>query len=271
MVCFDLDGTLLSDNKQVNTKDLETLKILGAKNILRIVATGRNLYSLKKVLPRNFPIDYAVFSSGAGIYNWKTQQIIKTWLMDKACIRQALQIIEAKKLNFTLHLPIPNNHHIFLNSSYLGANDLQNYVKHYQEFAQPFHPDKIPNKATQLVVLLNHKHKLFTYFKNQLPHLKIIRTTSPIDNQSNWIEIFNKNVSKANGIRYIATLLQIKNPKVFTIGNDYNDTDLLNFGHVSYVVNNAPDELKKKYKITGSNNENALSQALSNHLSFVFY
>jgi hydroxymethylpyrimidine pyrophosphatase-like HAD family hydrolase len=38
----------------------------------------------------------------------------------------------------------------------------------------------------------------------------------------------------------------------FVIGNDYNDIDLLEWGKHSYVVENAPHELRDKYQLTES-------------------
>ena len=72
MVVTDLDGTLLNPQHQISDKDLQSLKLLGDKNIYRVIATGRSPYSLNKVLPADFPIDYLIFSSGSGIINWNT-------------------------------------------------------------------------------------------------------------------------------------------------------------------------------------------------------
>ena len=50
MVITDLDGTLLDDNGKVSLTDMKSLYFLGEKNVIRVVATGRNFFSLSKVL-----------------------------------------------------------------------------------------------------------------------------------------------------------------------------------------------------------------------------
>jgi hypothetical protein len=51
----------------------------------------------------------------------------------------------------------------------------------------------------------------------------------------------------------------------FSIGNDYNDLDLLNFTSYSYLVENGPDELKPLFLKAASNENSAFSNSLKNH------
>lgn len=258
IVAFDLDGTLLNNQKQVGLKDYNTLIDIGKKGALRIAATGRNLYSLNRVLPPNFPIDYAIFSSGAGIYNWKTKEVLNSLHINIDDIKKVLKIIAPFKLNFTIHLPIPENHHILIYDKHAHSTDLKNYASFYKNYTSPINFDNLPLEATQMIVLLNSHAQLFDDFSKSICGLKTILTTSPIDNYSMWMEIFNQNVSKANGVKWLVNYLKINEPKIFAIGNDYNDLDLLNYADFSYVVGNAPKSIQKDFLVTVTNNENAL-------------
>lgn len=267
IIAFDLDGTLLNDNKQVSVDDLNTLNSLNRPNIIRIAATGRNYYSVKKVLSNDFPIDYLIFSSGAGIMHWVSKKIIFSKHIYKSDIEKTIEIIKPHLLNFTVHLPIPNIHHMLLYNSYPDAEDLVNYTSFYKEFSKPLHLDKIPELATQIIVLLNSKVSLYNKLKKQLLPLKTILTTSPVNNQSMWMEIFNRDVSKSNGIEWIRNQLKLNNATVFAIGNDYNDIDMLNYANTSFVVSNAPEELKEKYRVSKSNNKSGFSKAVKLFMS----
>ena len=76
IVFTDLDGTLLNSSSQLSPRNRDMLYQLGEQNILRVVATGRSLFSARRVLTMDFPIDYLVFSTGAGIIDWKKQHIL---------------------------------------------------------------------------------------------------------------------------------------------------------------------------------------------------
>ena len=73
-IITDLDGTILPQGENISTSTLHTLEQLGAEGIIRIIATGRTLFAARKFLPDNFPIDYLVFSSGAGIMRWRDKK-----------------------------------------------------------------------------------------------------------------------------------------------------------------------------------------------------
>jgi len=262
LVAFDLDGTLLSDNKTVSELDKQTLKELGIKGIVRVAATGRNLFSIQRLLRTDFPIDFAVFSSGSGIINWKSKEVLHKNHLKEAEIIQAIDAFMRNNLSFTVHLPIPKTHYMYLKLQDNNSVDLKNYTHFYKEYLSELDLNKIPKEATQLIALINNNKEMFTILSNELANLKVVLTTSPIDNSSLWVEIFNKNVSKANGLNWICNKLQIKSKETFSIGNDYNDLDMLNFTQHSFVVKNGKEELKQMFSISQSNNENGFTFAL---------
>ena len=77
MVITDLDGTLLQNDHTISKEDMDTLNLLGEMGICRVAATGRNLFKVRKALSPEAPFDYVICSSGAGIVDWKTQEIIR--------------------------------------------------------------------------------------------------------------------------------------------------------------------------------------------------
>jgi hypothetical protein len=52
-----------------------------------------------------------------------------------------------------------------------------------------------------------------------------------------------------------------------SIGNDFNDLDLLNWSSKSYVVDNSPYELKGMYDAVSSNNDSGFTQAVNEWMS----
>ena len=77
MVVTDLDGTLLQSDQTISQADWQTLEKLESLGVCRVAATGRNLYKVRLVLNEQSPFDYVIFSSGAGIMDWKKQKMIQ--------------------------------------------------------------------------------------------------------------------------------------------------------------------------------------------------
>jgi len=51
------------------------------------------------------------------------------------------------------------------------------------------------------------------------------------------------------------------------VGNDYNDLDLLEWAGKSYVVENAPTDLKARFPAVASNNHGGVAEAAKSLLA----
>jgi hypothetical protein len=77
------------------------------------------------------------------------------------------------------------------------------------------------------------------------------------------MEIFPEGVSKGHSVDWLCKYLgDIQPNEILAIGNDYNDLDLLNYTPNSYLVSNAPEELKQKFKVVASNDESGFAEAV---------
>ncbi|HIM71160.1 MAG TPA: HAD family phosphatase, partial [Gammaproteobacteria bacterium] len=102
--------------------------------------------------------------------------------------------------------------------------------------------------------------------QTRLPKLTVIRTTSPLDHHSTWLEIFPGNVSKSKSACWLCGELNLDTRQTVTIGNDYNDIDLLEWGACSYVVGNAPGDLRDQFTPVSSHDDNGFTQAVNRWL-----
>ncbi|MDY0201326.1 MAG: HAD hydrolase family protein [Bacteroidales bacterium] len=263
MVITDLDGTLLNSEGYVSTQDYETLVKLGEEGIIRMVATGRSPYSFNKVIPSNFPIDYLVFSSGAGVIKWQTGEMLFTSEIPAIEVQEIVRELLIHNVDFMVHEPIPNNHRFLYHQSNSNNSDFSKRMQLYNKHCNPYVPGFIfETNASQLVVILPYDVKWFETLKNRFPDLKVIRATSPLDGHSIWMEIFRKDVSKANGAKLIYDKLNIEEHEIIAIGNDFNDLDMLTHFERSFVVANAPVELKNQFRVVKSNNESGFTDAV---------
>ncbi|MCK5569170.1 MAG: HAD family phosphatase [Spirochaetes bacterium] len=265
MVVTDLDGTLLQTRRKVSNADIDTLEKLQQRGIIRVVATGRSFYSVSSVLKSGFPIDYLIFSSGAGIILWPTKKIISKHGMGAEDVRFAVNILIDLCIDFMVHKPIPLNHHFVYYESGRRNPDFFRRCDIYRRYGvrEDFSSFQF-GAACQIVAIVPQEdgHSIYSHLKKTLHTLKVIRTTSPIDGSSVWIEIFPPEVSKASAAEWICQQCGVSQKSVLAVGNDYNDLDLLAWAQAAFLVENAPEELKKKFKTVGSNNESGFTEAV---------
>lgn len=262
MIITDLDGTLFTSTQEISSDCINSLHELQDSNYTTIIATGRSLDSALTALDDTTPIDYLVFSCGAGIFDWKNKQLLKKFQLEKNEIIKIKKIIEEYDLDYFIHGPIPHNHY-FLYKEKKRNHDFLNRLTQYEDMSAPMSEmatklDEWNNQATQFILIYDGSDivRLIAELENMLPDFKIIRATSPLDHKTHWIEIFNKNVSKSNACEYIQHKLLKPTKKItYAIGNDYNDLDLLNWATHAFVVNNSPEDLKQKFINVPSNND----------------
>lgn len=275
LIITDLDGTLLQDNQIISKRDIDTLEYIKQKNIFRVIATGRSVFSAKKVLNNDFPIDYLIFSSGAGMLNWKTKEIIFSENLNKEKFLKISDIFISEQIDFMIHYPIPDNHKFKYYKTNKTNSDFDNRCKLYEDYASILDVENIEfEKSCQIIAILNNNVSEFEKIKNKIlskvSDIKIIRATSPLDGKSIWMEIFSDKVSKGIAAKYLCDILNVDQRNTIGIGNDYNDLDLLHWASQSFIVGNAPEELKSKFKVTETNSNNGFTKAVMHILNNKF-
>ncbi len=265
MVVTDLDGTLLNSDGLADKPNIDTLENLAEHGIVRVIATGRSLFSVNKVIADDFPVDYIIFSSGAGVIRWSDKQIIHQRQLSQPETQNVINEFIELGLDFMVHDTIPHNHFFYYHTISNHNSDFYRRIEIYKAFCSPYISGvEFPNGSTQLLAVLPNNPDLFYALSVKFPDLKIIRTTSPLDGDSIWMEVFPLDVSKAYGISWLCSkevLCDIK--EVISIGNDFNDLDMLELTDISYVVSNAPNEFLARFKMVPSNDENGFSVAVN--------
>lgn len=270
MVITDLDGTLLQRDQSISQRDTKTLENLGKLGVCRVAATGRNLFKVKLVLSEKSPFDYVILSSGAGIMDWKSQKLIRKVSIPAEETAKIIHFLIDSNQNFKVSRELPDNHNFAWWESY-DCPELKRYVRHHTKLGEGVVVDlDKPFTASQILLFFPKKSDKFEYYREKVlkefPDLSIIRTTSPLNSDYTWMEIFPEGVSKARGIEEICQITGIKREHTLSIGNDYNDLEMLEYTRHSYVVDNAPEELKLKYLKSLGHHENGFSHAVNNHI-----
>ena len=270
MVITDLDGTLLQSDHSISPQDCATLERLGKSGICRVAATGRNLFKVRLVLDEFSPFDYVILSSGAGIMDWKTQKMIRSLSIPIETTKDLVRFLVKGNHNFKVSRELPDNHNFGWWESY-KCEELMRYVEHHRKMGEAVKID--PENlfvSSQLLMFFERDSDQFEIVKERImssfPDLSLIKTSSPLNPGYIWMEIFPNGVSKAHGIEEICRITGIDRENTLGIGNDFNDLEMLDFTQHSYVVDNAPEELKSKYLVSLPHYEDGFSHAVNKHL-----
>lgn len=268
MFVTDLDGTLLDSEAQLSGKNRHALERLGRAGVLRVAATGRSLALYRKVADESFPVDYVIFSTGAGIADAHTGEIVRARALTGNEIADAEIVLHREGLDFMVHLPVPGNHEFVFHRKTFGNRDFESRIARSLEHGRPMaSTESRMTEGSQLLAIVppGGDFGAVERVRQALPHLSVVRASSPIDHQSVWIEIFPKGVTKSDAAQWLFEHAGIGGPTC-AVGNDWNDLDLLHWAGAGYLVENAPREIWNGFRMVPANNESGVAHCIDDWL-----
>jgi HAD superfamily hydrolase (TIGR01484 family) len=268
-VVTDLDGTLLGSSRTIGAADRQTLIELGERGVLRVVATGRSLFSARTVLGADFPIDFLIHSSGAGTVSWPEQRPVRALHMAPPSALRLVHALWDRDLDFMLHHAIPDNHRFAFRRSTRANADFERRLTQYAAHAEPLRePLQIDNPMCQALVIESaSRADVHAQLVQALTEWSVLRATSPLDGCSTWVEIFPRGVCKSAAAAWLREARGLLGTASLAVGNDYNDVDLLDWAEFGCVVANAPEALRARYRSVASHDAGGFSEAVRHALA----
>jgi hydroxymethylpyrimidine pyrophosphatase-like HAD family hydrolase len=268
ILATDLDGTLLCSKGQCSSLNRQILENLAEAPVMRVVATGRSLFSVQKTLDPQFPLDVLVFSSGAGIWDWKRGGLMHHHPMSQREATQVADALISSRLSFMAHAPIPDNHRFWFFENQICPPDFARRCEMHGDLAKPWEGSFSEKGATQFIVMTATATAGVDFEKlvGMLPEQSIVRATSPWNPEVTWLEIFPKGVTKGHALLWLQKQFASETPRTFALGNDYNDIELLDWAQHRRVVGNAPPELLQKYDSVVNNESDGFYHAVTDWL-----
>ncbi len=269
LIVSDLDGTLIGKSQPVSRANRDGFEKAKRRGAICSIATGRSLKAAQEVLEPSFPIDYLIFSSGAGIWDWKKRSLLHQSALETKEIQFLHQYLSSQKLDYTIQLEAPDSH-LFLHTKLNSTNPgFSLRISGHARFGSPLDSALLPNHASEFIVI-DSSPEAFSNHERIVSDLSsefnVVRATSPLDGYSVWTEIFPQETSKAFAADWVRQFHRIPLEKTYALGNDYNDLQLLAWATNSLVVGDAVPMLLEKYKATKGHLEDSFAWAIDEWL-----
>ena len=242
----DLDGTILPKGGDIHPDDLRAFSALRAAGHLTAIATGRLYHAVLKVIPKDFPADYVVFSMGNGVVDWHTREIVMLRSIPRERVGRMAELFFRQRVNFIV-FPNPPYSERILYKRFSAHPDFEALTDRYLDTRAVFEDlDQLPGEAGQVLAMFDSP-EAFEEMAARMEGVQVNRSTSPIDQRTLWMELFAEGVDKASGLEWILRKQGLGPERVVAFGNDYNDLAMLEYAGRSYVVDNAPAPLKGRF------------------------
>ncbi len=226
LLATDLDGTLAVEGV-INSSDRAAAARLKSRSIPVLVVTGRNPESLKKVEGLWEVADEVLFSSGAGVLTAEDAEPVGTGLLSAGETAEITAILDKAGEDYCLLDPIPGNH-CFSWKRHRRPEDNPDFSRRMNLYDAWGRPDNgIPAPASQVLVVLPPGFNLPADTEAALSSWSVFHSSSPVDHQSLWLEIFPSGMNKGSALAAWCAFRDLPKERVLALGNDFNDESML--------------------------------------------
>lgn len=244
---FDLDGTVLNDEKQIPLETKEAIKELSESYEVAI-ATGRNRSMAKEVI-EELGISNYIVCNGAAAYS--KDEIIYTNYLNKEDMIKLVEVADCHEHQLVYETiddlkrrnEIPNKR-MESGMDFVGF-DVPEYERDYHE----------NHSLVQCLFFITEEE--MAIYNDKFPHFRFVRW------YKEGVDVLPANGSKFLTIEILANHLGVNLNNVIAFGDGMNDIEMIKHVGMGIAMWNAEKEVKDVANmVTESNENNGISNAL---------
>ena len=264
MVGLDLDGTLLTDRKEITPRTRKVISQAIAEGIVVLVATGRPWLGVPDEL-REFPgMRYALTSNGARILDTQEGAVLEEHLLLPDSAEKALEICGKYDTLMEIY---------FDGQGYAPADKMAKLERYHKNPNMWEYMRKTRIPVDNIFELLERENRgvdkvqaLFSDMEERQAALRELEREPGLELVGSLkynIEINAVGVNKGTGLLNLGRLLGIRREEIMACGDGDNDTVMLREVGFGVAMGNAEEQVKEAADyIAPTNEEEGVAEAI---------
>lgn len=269
MIGFDLDGTLLTDKKELLPYTIEILRQAVKQGIEILPVTGRPLCGLPKMVKELVGLRYAITANGARILDLKDGTVLREQLVDTKTAEEILEIlgkydtlreIYYDGTGYAKRAELEKIHQFF------EEGPMAEYVRTtrqpVEDLMEKFYKEnRAVDKVQGVFADLEERKKAL----DEIKQLKGVTVTGALKNN---IEVNAVGVNKGDALLWLADYLGIAAQETMAFGDGDNDIALLEKAGTGVAMKNGIEEIKRAADETTekTNDEEGVAQFIETYV-----
>lgn len=253
LIAFDMDGTLLNSQKQIDKETLRAIRMAAEAGKTVALSTGRCIPELREYMGNIPGLEYIIGDSGAYIYEISTGKVIFKKSIAPEIIQSIFNRTEGMDILFQIH-----------SDDAIVEKDKQAKMEHYQIGVYRKLFDEVMLKVDNIREYYKtyhpqvYKFNLFSPDIEQRKQLENMFIRLPIKmcySEKTALECSPVEISKGTGLQKLCDYLGIPLRDTIAVGDADNDLDILRTAGLSVAMENGNDNVKKMAKVIVSDND----------------
>jgi len=243
LLVVDIDGTIAGESNEIRQPVKQAIQAAQEHGVQVAIATGRMYRSalrFHREINSTLPL---LAYQGAWIQDPHTQKLYRHWPVSKQTAHQLLDYFEQPELRSLLSV------HFYINDQ-LYVREITPETQIYSQrsgieaIAVEDLRQVLTNEPTKVLALSDDTDvidQLLGSLRQQYTPAELYLTKSV----ATFFEATNPFVNKGTGVRYLAEeLLGLQATNVMTIGDNFNDVEMLDYAGIGVAMGNAPAEVQ---------------------------
>ena len=257
LLCTDLDGTLLRNDKSISKKNIEAIEYFKAHGGMFTIVTGRMPFYVQEIceiVKPNVPFGCI---NGGGVYDNAKQEYTWTYPLGDA-VHDILDDVQRQFPEMGIFVSCFEKGYFSKDSTALAwfrkVTNMPNLVCAHRDVPE----------AIAKIMFGHEDEKQILALKAFLDAHRLADKFSFVRSEKMLYEILPKGSSKALCLEKMTEYLNVTRQNVIAIGDYHNDIAMLKFAGTGVAVANAQPEVQAVSDyITVSNEENAIAQVIA--------
>ena len=264
LIIFDVDGTLINDDRKLISENIEVIKKLRDKGIKLVLNSGRTfnaMWRVRQALGLMDFDDYSICGTGAFIRRNSDGKALVSNPMGEKDYDKITSLLEGEDVQVAIH----TKNYLYLNEEkpnrgflvdqeqvglawmkFENFSDIEDGISRVSISAEPEVLDRIYDK----------------YGKDLENDYKLMR------NEVYILEVLNKNAGKSESLRKLLDILDMDSEEVMYFGDGMNDVKSLELAGVGVAIGSGKKEAKDAADfIIGNNNDPSIAKFLREYFS----
>lgn len=264
VVAIDMDGTLLNSKHEISQNNKNMLKVATEKGVQVIISTGRIFTSARYFAKLLGLITPVIACNGAYVSEYHKDLILYESAIKKEDTIKVIEILDKYDIVYRFY----DNDNFYLKNIKSMSDKYSEWTQSAEDIFKvkltildspvDFVKDNSP-KVYKFVIADEDAQKL-SKVKEEILQIEGIEVVS---SWMNSFDIMNKGVSKGNALKELCEKLGVKSEEVIAIGDNFNDSSMIEYAGMGVAMGNAEDGVKEiADMVTDTNDNDGVAKAL---------
>lgn len=267
LLAIDMDGTLLNEEKHIDTPQREAVQKAIEAGIKVVLCTGRPLFGVLPVygeleLEKYNLDEYVILNNGCSLRkttNWEL-------LDNKEITREDVIYLDKLRKGYNLDLTVSNDDDYFVVGDKANKYTIEDGKLVYVDIKPISLEEATSGKHTFFKSMYLGEEEEIQRFKNDNENLLKDKYDAVLS-QIHIFEMLPFGTNKAAALKELAEKLGIKREEIMTIGDGNNDVEMLEFAGIGIAMGNGTESAKKAANyVTDTNENHGVAKAIEKYI-----